>query len=255
MSPAGLEALRGRAGQGRAGQGRAGQGRAGQGRAGGSNASRGQLEPVDDEGEAFDPPIATRDDEFVELFAAVDAAIAHPDNTLAGERRPRRCLPPILAAAIAHEAWIAIEPLQRVPGLGRLLAAAVLQDRRKARAHLPCLALPRARRSCRANGGEAATSRVAELDATAAGAEVGLKQHDRWLFARTQLLRKLDGRRSASKLPGLVDYVMSLPIVSAGMIAKALDITPRAAQNLVAELDLREAMAADDPGVGRLVSA
>jgi hypothetical protein len=95
-----------------------------------------------------------------------------------------------------------------------------------------------------------ATSLVAELDAIAAGAEVGLKQHDRWLFARTQLLRKLDGRRSTSKLPGLVDYIMSLPIVSAGMIAKALDITPRAAQNLVAELDLREAMAADDTGRG-----
>ena len=38
----------------------------------------------------------------------------------------------------------------------------------------------------------------------------------------------------------LLDYVLTRPVVSAGMIAKELDITPRAAQNLVAELGLRE---------------
>jgi hypothetical protein len=34
--------------------------------------------------------------------------------------------------------------------------------------------------------------------------------------------------------------VISRPLVSAGMIAEALAVTPRAALNLVAELDLRE---------------
>ncbi|MCC8976938.1 helix-turn-helix domain-containing protein, partial [Bradyrhizobium brasilense] len=48
------------------------------------------------------------------------------------------------------------------------------------------------------------------------------------------------GRRSTSRLPALVDYVMSRPIVSAGMIADELGITPRAAQDLVSELGLRE---------------
>jgi len=38
-----------------------------------------------------------------------------------------------------------------------------------------------------------------------------------------------------------VDYVMSRPLVSAGMIAAELGISARAAQNLVAELGLREA--------------
>src|SRR5208282_2458249 len=133
------------------------------GRAGQSDATHPEVEdpePVDDDDEAFDPPIA-EDDEFAELFASVDAAIAHADKTLAGERRPAapttgerdplvydldwdedarlaewravvdqtRDLPPTLAAAIAHEAWSAIEPLQRAPGLGRLLAAALLADR------------------------------------------------------------------------------------------------------------------------------
>ena len=72
-------------------------------------------------------------------------------------------------------------------------------------------------------------------------AHEGLKQHDRWLLARELLLRKLDGRRSTSRLPELIAFALSRPLMSAGMIGKALGVTPRAAQNLVAELGLREA--------------
>ncbi|MCS3695066.1 hypothetical protein M2194_009160 [Bradyrhizobium elkanii] len=259
LSPTGLEALRRRAGE--------------------SDPKHPQVEypKLDYDGDeakpAFEPPLA-ENGEFAELFASVDAAIAQADRTLASERRPpaapagerdplvydldwdedarlvqwraivdeTRNMPPTLAAAIAHEAWSAIEPLQRAPGLGRLLAAAVLRDRDKTRAHLPCLAegakaVPRERRRAR----DTTTRLVAELETIAAAAEEGLKQHDRWLLARTLLIRKLDGRRSTSRLPQLIEFVISRPLVSAGMIGKALGITPRAAQNLVAELALREA--------------
>ncbi len=255
LSPDGLEALRGGAGQSDA-----------------TDPDGGDLEPVDSDHEPFDPPIA-EDDEFAELFASVDAAIAHADKTLAserhaaaptGERDPlvydldwdedarlakwrtvvdeTRDLPPVLAAALAHGAWVAIEPLRRAPGLGRLLASAVLRNDGKARAHLPCLAegakaVPHERRRSR----DPATRLIAELEAIAAAAEEGMKQHDRWLLARTLLLRKLDGRRSTSRLPELIEFVLSRPLISAGMIAKELGVTPRAAQNLVAELGLREA--------------
>lgn len=261
LSPAGLGALRGRAGP--------------------LDATYFEVEapePGVDEDEAFDLPIA-EDDQFRELFASVDAAVAQvdkrlADKTLAGERRPAASpggepnplvcdldwdedarlaewravvdethdLPPSLAVALAHEAWSAIEPLRRLPGLGRLLAGALLRDRGKTRAHLLCLAegakaVPRERR----RSDDAATRLLAELEAIAAGAEEGLKQHDRWLLARELLLRKLDGRRSTSHLPELIEFVVSRPLVSAGMIGKALGVTPRAAQNLVAELALREA--------------
>ena len=51
---------------------------------------------------------------------------------------------------------------------------------------------------------------------------------------------------STSSLPALVDYVMSRPLVSASMVAAELGISARAAQDLVAELGLREAT-----GLGR----
>lgn len=218
--------------------------------------------------------IATADDRLADAFAAVDAAIAKANRALAGEsasqvrRLPERDplvydldwdedqrmkewstiidrtrnLPPALAAAIADDAWSTIEPLQHTPWLGRLLAAALLRSRGKTRSHLSCLheglkAIPRERRRPRDSAGRLA----AQLEALAAAAKAGLKDHDRWLTARTLLARKLTGRRSTSRLPALLDYVLSRPVVSAGMIAEELKITPRAAQDLVAELGLREA--------------
>ena len=77
-------------------------------------------------------------------------------------------------------------------------------------------------------------------EAIAAGAEAGMKDHDRWLLARKQLEGKLTGRRSSSKLPALVELILARPIASAGMIAAELGVTPRAAQTMVAELGLRE---------------
>lgn len=79
-----------------------------------------------------------------------------------------------------------------------------------------------------------------QLEAITAATEAGPKDHDRWLTARDLLGRKLDGRRSTSRLPALLDYVLTRPIVSAGMIAEELKFTPRAAQDLVGELGLRE---------------
>ena len=139
------------------------------------------------------------------------------------------------------QAWDAIAPLQHVPWLGRLLTSAMLRERGKTRAHLPCLnvglrVLPPDRR----RGFDDIAKLLVYIDAITGVAEAGMKDHDRWLLARRQLERKLVGRRSNSSLPALVDLVMTTPIVSAGMISKSLDVSHRAAQDLVAEIGLRE---------------
>ena len=264
LSPAGLAGLRGRGGQ-TDGEGK-GNRKEGEGSFGGED------EDGDQDAADLDGPLGVieTDPHLAAAFAAVDAANARAEWTLAGEGRTRpdldplvydpdwdedarldawravvdqtRALPPTLAAAIVTEAWDAIAPLQHTPWLGRMLAAALLRARGKTRWHLPCLhdglkAIPRERRRPR----EYAARLAVQIEAMTAAAESGLKHHDRWLNQRTLLARKLAGRRATSRLPALLDYVLARPVVSAGMIADELGITPRAAQNLVAELGLREA--------------
>jgi hypothetical protein len=151
-----------------------------------------------------------------------------------------RELPATLAVAIAVDAWDTIDPLRRQPWLGHLLAADLLRERGKG-CMLGCLNIGlkqvgRERRRAR----EAATRWIAVLEAIGAMAQAGLKEHDRWLAARETLMLKLKGRRSTSRLPALIDLVMSRPIVSTNLIAQELAISPRSAQDLVAELGLRE---------------
>ncbi len=67
-----------------------------------------------------------------------------------------------------------------------------------------------------------------------------MKEHDRLALARTLFERKLEGRRTSSKLPKLVELVIAKPVVSAGMVAKTLEVIPQAARRIVLELGLRE---------------
>jgi hypothetical protein len=150
-------------------------------------------------------------------------------------------LPPLLGAAIALLAWEEIEPLQHKDWLGRLLVGGLLRARSRTPSHLLCAnmglrAIARERRRAQ----DPTTKLVALLDGFAEAAKLGMKEHDRWLLARRQLDRRLVGRRSNSSLPALADLVIARPILSAGLIARELKVTPRAAQDLVAELNLRE---------------
>jgi hypothetical protein len=149
--------------------------------------------------------------------------------------------PPLLAAALLWDAWETNPPLERQVWLGNLLVPALLRERRKTRAHLLCLnsGLRHIRREKRRSP-DRLTRLNAFLEAIAMGVEAGMKDHDRWLLARRSLENKLKGKRSSSRLPALVDFILARPIASAGMIAAELGVTPRAAQDMVAELGLRE---------------
>jgi hypothetical protein len=59
-------------------------------------------------------------------------------------------------------------------------------------------------------------------------------------LARLQMERKLKDRRSTSSLPGMIDLILSRPMVSTALIAKELKVTQRGALNLIAELGVRE---------------
>ncbi len=103
-------------------------------------------------------------------------------------------LPPLLRAALMHDAWFSLEVVQRSNWVGRLLAAAYLRQSGIAANHLPALNVglrtkrPDERRS---------TNRLVRLktffSAIEEAAELSMKEHDRLLLAREQMQRKLRG--------------------------------------------------------------
>jgi len=151
-------------------------------------------------------------------------------------------LPAVLQAIVALDAWNELAVLQHAPWLGRLLAASILRQAGiTSGAHLAAINLGLKTISVdRRRHRDRQTRLLAIAHGLIAAAELGLKEHDRLALARTMFERKLDGRRTSSKLPELVELVMAKPLVSADMAAKALDVTPQAARRIVLELGLRE---------------
>jgi len=159
-----------------------------------------------------------------------------------GVLRQAENLPAVLQAIVALDAWNELSVLQRAPWLGRLLCASILRQAGiTTGAHLAAINLglktmPVDRRRHR----DRETRLLAIAYGLLAAAEIGMKEHDRLALARQMMERKLDGRRTSSKLPELIELVMAKPLVSAGMVAKTLDVTPQAARRIVLELGLRE---------------
>lgn len=214
------------------------------------------------------------DDLLAEEFAEIDAVLARSSKILSGAdvpaRTPRsderpdliydldwneeerlaewqavlaetRELPAVLRAAILLEAWSDIEVLQHGIWLGPLLVTALLRQEGLAAHHLACLHLgakniPRERRRARNRSDRL----LASLDAIHEAALVGLKEHDRLVMAKSQMERRLKQRRTSSKLADLVEFVLSRPVVSTGMIQEVLKVSKQGALNLIGELGLRE---------------
>ena len=139
------------------------------------------------------------------------------------------------------EAWSDIEVLQHAAWLGPLLVGALLRQEGLVANHLACLHLgakniPRERRRARRRGDRL----LASVDAIQEAAMVGLKEHDRLMLAKNQMERVLRGRRASSKLPEMIDLVLSRPLVTTGMIQAALKVSRQGALDLVGAFSLRE---------------
>lgn len=150
-------------------------------------------------------------------------------------------LPAVLGAALIHDAWEDLEPMQRQHWIGGQLVSAYLGSRGKVTSHLVGFnvglkAIPRDRRRAQ----NRTTRLLAALEAMSAAADAGMKEIARLSQAKEQMERRLRGRRSSSSLPAAMELLLARPIASAAMIAKAAKVTPRAALNLIADLGPRE---------------
>ncbi|NNH41875.1 RHE_PE00001 family protein [Rhizobium laguerreae] len=163
-------------------------------------------------------------------------------NEWRGVLRQAENLPAVLQAIVALDAWNELSVLQHAPWLGRLLAASILREAGiTTGAHVAAINLGlKTIQVDRRRHRDRETRLLAIAHGLVAAAEIGLKEHDRLALARKMMERKLEGRRTSSKLPELVELVMARPLLSAGMVAKTLEVTPQAARRIVLELGLRE---------------
>lgn len=152
-----------------------------------------------------------------------------------------RQLPAVLRAAILLDAWHEVEVLQHAAWLGPLLVGALLRQEGVCAGHLACLHvgakhIPRERRRARTRNDRL----LAFVDAIQDAALTGLREHDRLVLAKSQMERRLRERRASSRLPDLVELVLSRPLISTGIIQNRLKVSKQGALNLIGELGLRE---------------
>ncbi|MFA6968944.1 RHE_PE00001 family protein, partial [Bosea sp. (in: a-proteobacteria)] len=148
-----------------------------------------------------------------------------------------RGLPAALAAALALDAWLWLEPSERAGELGFAFAATVLRQRGLGSAHLPVVGLGLRRGKFRWSPHQALSLRVAGLlDAFAEAAAFGQADLDRLSLARNVMLRRCEGRRGNSKLAELVDLFVASPLVTVQLAAARLQVTPQAVEAMLKEL-------------------
>src|SRR4051794_36728169 len=119
------------------------------------------------------------------------------------------------------------------------MAAALLQARGKTRNHLSAINVGlRAARSRPERFQDLGAVLVGFLKAVTEASEGGRKDLERLSLARELMNAKLKGRRKSSRLPQMVDLVLSRPLVSVPLAAQELKVSAQGAEAMIAELGL-----------------
>lgn len=148
-----------------------------------------------------------------------------------------RGLPAALAAALALDAWLWLEPSERVGELGFAFAATVLRQRGLGSAHLPVIGIGLRRGKFRWSSHQEISVRVAGLlGAFGEAVAFGQSDLDRLSLARVVMLRRCEGRRGNSKLADLIDLFVSSPLVTVQMAAARLAVSPQAVEAMLKDL-------------------
>ncbi|MBJ7532588.1 DUF1612 domain-containing protein [Rhodomicrobium vannielii ATCC 17100] len=147
-----------------------------------------------------------------------------------------RNLPPVLAAAIAWDAWLFAQPDQRGAWRAPLIAALVLKARKKTETFLLPLALGTRPAEYR-DAGKPFEVRIEGF----CGLVVGAVQRCERELANLSLVRnlldvKIARRRRNSRLPELADLLLAHPVVSLRMVARRLEVSPEGARKLILDL-------------------
>jgi hypothetical protein len=145
--------------------------------------------------------------------------------------------PPLLAAAIAWDAWLTLLPDQYGAWRAPMLAAVLLRARSKTRSFLlPIVTGRRFGTYLRHDNHDFQTRIAGFIEWAEVAVDRAAKELKRLTLADEMLRLKLKGRRSNSRLPALVDLLLSRPLVSVPMAAKALRCSPQAVEAMFEQL-------------------
>lgn len=146
-------------------------------------------------------------------------------------------LPPVLAAAIAWDAWLVLQPEQRAAWRAPLLASLSLRARNKTRSLLLPIDLGRRFAEYRRHPVHGFEQRIAGFLGWVMAATVRAgKELDSLILAEGLLRRSLVRRRRNSRLPDFAHLLLSRPLVSVPMVARSLRISQQAVQRMLPEL-------------------
>lgn len=149
-------------------------------------------------------------------------------------------LPPVpvmLKAAIAWDAWLQVEPLHGSAWRAALMAAAVMRGGGLTLHHQFALGIGARKSRYRYDGRTPLEQRVAGfLDWVTIGATLGQDELKRLSLAHQVLGQVAQSKHVDSRLPALIDMVISRPLISAEIAQRELKLTSTGFRRLLKQL-------------------